>query len=472
MSTAVNKKKKARKSARQRADARGEARKTQNGAQPEKQREKLSVKEALHLFGKLLSHNWQWKICSLFVAVIIWSVLISQDPSMTREKTFNDVQLSVVGQDTLKTRGYVVVSNLDELPEIKLSADVPQLQYGAAAASTYYARVDLSRVTQAGAQSVPISYTNSSVYGAVSSVSPASVDVVVDEYVTRYRIPLSVRTEGELQDGYWADAASVDPSTINISGARSLISQVRSAKVTLDLSTLSVDEKEQSLALPIMLYDQSGMLIDSSDIRMTSDSLTLDSATVSVRIYELARIGVSGEVNITGEPAAGYRLASVNVVPETVLVAGDENAIILTKEIFSAAAVDISGRDRSFLATVPINVPDGAVYASTRRIVVSVVIEPIISTKLLKNIPLGVENVPDGLSANLQLRRCDLLVTGEQLWLDKLKAADFTLAADASGAGVGTLALPIKITYIGSDASGMKSAQAQPETADAVFTAE
>lgn len=470
MSTVFNKNKKNQK-AHSSASARKKAAK-QAQSKSEGQREKLDVKEALRLLGKALKHNWQWKVCSLFVAVIIWSVLISQDATLTRVKTFENVTLSVVGQDTLKSRGYVVISDLDELPEVKLNADVPQLQYGAAAASTYYARVDLSRITQAGEQSVPISYTNSSAYGAVSSISPASVDVVVDEYVTRYRIPLSVKTTGELQSGYWADTASVDPGTINISGARSLVSQVRSAKVTLDLSTITVDEKEQSLALPISLYDQSGNEIDSSDIRMTSDSLTLDSATVSVKIYEQSTIGVSGLVNIIGEPAEGYKLASVSVVPQTMLVAGDESALSLVSEIFASASVDISGCDRSFLATVPINIPDGAVYTSTKKIVVSVVIEPVIASKTFKNVPVSLVNVPEGLSGKLSIKRCDVVVTGAQLWLAKVTASELTAVADASEATVETVSLPLSADYAGSDPSGFVSALAQPETVVSAFTAE
>ena len=57
--------------------------------------EERSWRGDLAAFGarlkKSLSRNWGLKLTSLIIAVAVWGGLISQDASLTREKSFSDV---------------------------------------------------------------------------------------------------------------------------------------------------------------------------------------------------------------------------------------------------------------------------------------------------------------------------------------------------------------------------------------------
>ena len=54
--------------------------------------------------GHLFFHNGWVKLLSLAISLVLWAGLISQDPNVTRNKTFQNVKISVLGSSTLSSR--------------------------------------------------------------------------------------------------------------------------------------------------------------------------------------------------------------------------------------------------------------------------------------------------------------------------------------------------------------------------------
>ena len=74
----------------------------------------------------LLLKNWPFKLLALFISLLMWAGLITQDPTLTREKIFNDVKINVSGADAIKRNGMIVLTNLDEvIGSAQLHVDVP-----------------------------------------------------------------------------------------------------------------------------------------------------------------------------------------------------------------------------------------------------------------------------------------------------------------------------------------------------------
>ena len=140
------------------------------------------VMDTLRMLWQILKRNWGSKLLAFLLAVALWGGLITQDPTLTREKNFRNVAVTVSGTDTLKRNGLVVTSDLTQLLNgVNLSVNVPQMQYTGAQASNYNVRLDLSRITQPGEQDVRILTSNSSAYGSGIEVSPASVRLNVEK---------------------------------------------------------------------------------------------------------------------------------------------------------------------------------------------------------------------------------------------------------------------------------------------------
>lgn len=162
-----------------------------------------ALKGAPQRLWRLIYHNWPWKLLALFLALCLWAGLITQDPTLTRERVFTDVTVSVVGADTLRRNsGLIVLSGLeDENLTARLRVDVPQREYNTVTASNYNPRVDLTRITEAGEQTLRINTTSTSTYGTVRGISPETITVVVDQFVTNYRVPYPSTSSASIRKG-------------------------------------------------------------------------------------------------------------------------------------------------------------------------------------------------------------------------------------------------------------------------------
>ena len=296
---------------------------------------------------KLLTRNWGYKLLSLFLAAVIWSVLIAQDPTITREKTIPDVTLTVSGTDNMKRNGFIVTNDLsDQIQDVTIRASVPQMQYQTVSAANFVPRIDLSRVRSAGTQQVRILTTNSSSYGTVLEVTPASVTLEVEEYITRNRIPIVRETVGEMADGWYTTSTTLDPTTLTVSGPRSIVESVVRAEVVQDLSTVPAAEGVQRSALSFRLVDQQGNEIPRDMIRITplSSGMVIDSIIVEQEMYAYQQLEISTEDAVIGQPAEGYRVRSISFSPAYVDVAPEDPETDLTgTKLFAASPVDISG---------------------------------------------------------------------------------------------------------------------------------
>ena len=253
---------------------------------------------------RMLLNNWGFKLLALLLAVGLWAGLISQDPTLTREKVFNDVTINVTGNETIKRNGLIVVSDLSSLLQnATLRVDVPQMQYQSAQASYYNARIDLSRLTQTGAQEVRVLTTNSTAYGNVTEINPATLQIEVEEYITRYRIPVAVDTVGTVPDGYYATTPSLDPPLVAVSGPRSLVEKVVRAEAVLDLSALPEREGLVRTAIPFRLLDEQGNAVESSLLEVTSESVLVDSVVVEQTLYSFRALDLS-DVGLISAPTA------------------------------------------------------------------------------------------------------------------------------------------------------------------------
>ncbi len=407
------------------------------------------VKQFVWEIGRILFHNWPTKLLAVLLAVALWAGLITQDPTLTRERTFTNVPINVTGAETLKRNGLIVVSDLSEvLGDVNMNVAVPQMQYASVQASNYNVRIDLSRIKEAGTQQVRILSTNSSTYGTVSAVAPSTVQLEVDEYVTRYRIPVTMQTAGEAPEGYYAAAPSLDPPTIAVSGPKKLVEKIVQAECVVDQAKLPAREGTVRRAIPFILLDENGEAIRSDLLEVTSGSVLLDSIVVEQQVYTRRDIAMTDMGLVRGEPEEGYEIKSVHLTPETVTVAGRKSVLDALDLLYASSYIDASGLTRSVTQSMPIRQPAQLAHISASEIMVTVEIGPVVTTASFENIPVRVRGLGEGFTAHVDAAATSgtVHITGEELWLDTLNARSFTLVCDATGLTPGTYELPLLCT--------------------------
>lgn len=404
-------------------------------------------KEILQTLLRVLRNNWPFKLLALLISIALWSGLITQDPNLTRERVFEDVKITIAGTDAIKRNGMIVTTNLEEvLGTARLEVDVPQMRYDAAAGGFFNVRVDLSRVTETGPQELKILTTNSATYGNVTSVTPQSVQIEVEEYITRSRIPVNVNAAGTMPEGYYAGTAQPDPPLVAVSGPKSLVDKIVQAEAVLELSGMPRREGNVRTAAPFYLLDEEGNRVESPLLSVTSESVLLDSVVVEQYIYSAKEMRISDLSIIAGKPADGYEIKSVSFTPDVVKAAGRATNLDLLDTLYASSTVDVNEKTESFQQQLKVRRPTELIYLSADTITVEVEIGPVIQKKELEDQRVKVIHLSDDLRSFMEIETADLVINGPKLWVQGLRSYHVSLTCDAAGLTAGEYELPVICT--------------------------
>lgn len=397
---------------------------------------------------KSMLKNWPWKLLSLFLAMCLWAGLITQDPTLTRERVFNDVPLTVSGAETMRrSNGLIVLSGLEEENlNVRMRVEVPQREYNTVTSANYNPRVELSRITEPGEQTLRIAATSTTSYGIVEDIYPSSITVVVDRYVTNYRVPVTVNVTGKYPEGFHTDVISLDPSTVAISGPETIVDQIARVVVDFNASTLWARAGEYVNALPMRFITRDGKTVESDQLEVSSANVVLRTITAKQTLYPTRTIPLDNSTLITGQPARGYRVANVTTYPTQLTAAAESQEILDSIDsIVLENPVDVNGASESFHMTMRVRRPAELEHLSAASISVRVEIEPVMVSRVFDSVKLFARGVGSGLRASMNTGSLSALVTGPQLLVERLHNADVTAYVDVSGLSAGTYVLPVQL---------------------------
>jgi len=148
---------------------------------------------------------------------------------------------------------------------------------------------------------------------------------------------------------------------------------------------------------------------------------------------------------IKGTPAKGYQVSKVTVSPDTLRVAGDEDALDAVELLFAENAVDVSGASESFTASLRARKPSDLEYVSAESITVSVEIEPVTISRTFSSVKLSAQGIGSGLNVSLSHKTLSAVLTGPQLLLESLRTAHVSAYVDVTDLKAGEYELPVEI---------------------------
>lgn len=348
----------------------------QKSASSQNEKKPSVLQLLVRMLRHLILHNTLQKVIAIVISVILWAGLVSQDESLTRDKSFQEINVSVTGAETMRNNGYIVVSDLEELlKDVSITAAVPQKQYENADASAYNVRVDLSRINGTGEQELKILNTNSTAFGKVVSTNPSSVLVSVEDYIVRQRIPVSVTVNGDVPEEWYMSTPSVDPALVAVSGPRSLVETISRARAYVDTSEMDWDEKTHILNSTIKLYNRSGEEVDSKLVKTTSGSLTIDNVLIETTILPKLSFGTSEMIALNGSVAKGYEITDVKVSPESVWVAARQDVLEQMSELPMERNINVRNLNETTVFQLKVQKPSEDAVLSNETVTVTVVVE-------------------------------------------------------------------------------------------------
>ena len=344
-------------------------------------RSKEIGKQLLKAGKHILFHNGWVKLLAVLISLTLWAGLISQDNTLTRDKTWQNVSVSISGADTLKRNGFIVTSDLEEmLSNVTVSAAVPQKQYDAAETSAYNLRVDLTRINGTGEQELRILSTASSTYGKVVSTVPSTVTVQVEEYFVRQRIPVQVDVTGDYKNGWYGDwympSPSVDPVLVAVNGPRDIVNTISRAKATLNPENIEWAEGTMQTTSEIRLYNRSGEEVSSPLINITTESVIIDTVLVECSILPAKSFNIRNLIETQGMVKDGYRVSSVKVSPETIRVAARNEVLEQMDDIAMDRNINLQDLSETTVFQLKVQKPSEDAVLSNETVTVTVEVEP------------------------------------------------------------------------------------------------
>jgi YbbR domain-containing protein len=202
----------------------------------------------------------------------------------------------------------------------------------------------------------------------VVRVTPASVTVTIDRIETRTIQTAAVLVKGP-PTGYSVGKIVLNPSTIRVKGAHTVVSLISGASVPINLA--NVTTTLETSYTPVLLDGQGAPLKNDSQLQVYPPQIQVRipiSAQTSLKLLPVL-------VPLTGQVRAGYRVVSVTINPQEITAQGSPSDLTKTNAAV-AAPVHVTGRKAAFTTRVQLRLPKG-LSTGTLSAFVTIGIQPL-----------------------------------------------------------------------------------------------
>lgn len=383
-------------------------------------------------------------LLSVLMAVLTWSALVASDGTLTREKVFQNVSVNVTGESTLKSRGYIVMDDIEKMvPGVKMTVEIAQANYNRVSGTSYNPHFDLTKVQGVGENEIPISFS-SQLYGPVVECDPSCIVVNVERYMTR-RVPVVIEPVGEAPQGVYLDSYKTDPTMLSISGPQSLVTKVARAAAKLDLSALSAERMSDRTSLVIELQTSDGTPVISDKLEVTNQLVITDSVIVDTELVPVKRVPIDLNTLTKGEPAEGFVLAGVDVEKDELPVAAKQEVLDGIEFLIADQALDIAGASADVAGFVRIKRVTGVENTLPTEIAVTARIAEDEIERTMRQVEIEIDGLTAGYAAELSSRHVTVQLEGGYRFISGLEKQDVRLFVDAQGLEPGEHVLPVQI---------------------------
>lgn len=382
-----------------------------------------------------------WAVISLIASLFIW-VYITGTQEEIITQSFNNVEVMLIGEDTLQaTRGYVVTNVSAETVSVKISGTRGNI--GTLSASDVKAVIDVSLISSTGTltQYYTLTYPDNVNEDAVSLVSsnPQTISFDVTKMSSK-SVPVEAKFVGSTAENYIAGEVEFEPKTIKVSGPESMLEKIDHIYAEMGGDDLTMTRTAE---IPIVLIDKDGNT-------MESEGLEFDVPTVTVTIP----ISMMKEVPLYVQCVYGAGATEENTVisiePNKIMISGDTEIVSGINRI-DLATIDLTDFSLTHQDTYLIPLPNG-VENVTGVAQADVKIEITgVDTKVFTVTNISTRNLPSGYTLEeITTQSLEVRIRAPQDVLDQLQPSNLSAVADLSDiTQSGDMFVPVRIVVDG-----------------------
>lgn len=406
---------------------------------------------------KSLMNKSTLKILSLLIAILIWVVVKNvQDPMLVKVITripvtiVNEsylasnleVPLLIEGQDTVnvKVKGRESVVKELKREDFTAIADMTQI---------------ISMETTP--RMVPVKVSCEGLLDSDISVTPGNIQVDIEEQTSVEKI-IAVNTGDTIPDkNYEVGVLKANPEKVTISGPESIVNKIDRVVALVDVS----DRKETKIELDseLKIYDKNQDELSEKQLSyLDLKEIKNNKIKVTAEFWK-AQNKISVKADISGSPKYGYQVSEIKLVPDTISIAGTDEALQKLAEAgntleIPGSMIDVSGKSSDFEVNIDLTelLPENTKLARdlNSSVIVTVKILPYNSQDFeLSATQIQTENIPEDMDLVFGQEKITVRLKGKDEDLKNLKPETVQLKIDLKDYKEGEYTVPVTVTLPG-----------------------
>ena len=406
---------------------------------------------------KNMINKFTLKVLSLIIAILIWLLVRNvDDPIVVR--TFYEIPVSIEnasylaenleipllvdGKDTVKVRvkgARSVVSKLKK-EDIKAVADMTQI---------------ISKDTTP--IMVPVEVTGTGISDSDITVRPRNIQVDIEKQKSVEKTIAVSTGDTQPDKDYEIGNLKANPEKVTISGPETIINKIDKVVALIDVT----GRKESNIEIKsqLKIYDKnldelSPKQLEYLNIKEISDN----TIRIQAQFWKVKQ-SVKIKAEYSGEPKRGYEVDSINLVPDTISVAGTDEALKKLEQEGNTLEIpgkyiDVTDKTGDFEQNIDLS----ELLPEDLKLVRDLNSSVIATVKILPYNSRDYEVSVTQIEADNKAEDLDLIFQDEQITirskakeqdLDSLSAANIQVQIDLSGYGEGEYEVPVTVTLPG-----------------------
>lgn len=402
---------------------------------------------------KSLMNKFTLKILSLAIAVLIWLIVRNvQDPVIVQ--TFYDIPVTLVNESYLSNNMKIpLLIDGDDTVKVRIKAEesvIKELKK-----EDIVAQADMTQIyMDATPKMVPVEVTCKGIADDNITVTPRNIQVDIENQ-TSVEKTIAVNTGDTTPDkDYEVGSLQANPEKVTISGPESIINKID--KVVAKIDVTGMKESNVELDSELKIYDKNQDELSEKQLSYLNPAGVQDNKIKIQAQFWKVQKNVKIGSEYSGSPQYGYEVDSVSVVPETLSLAGTDEALQkLAVEgntlTIPASYIDVSGKDSDFDVKVDISelLPENMKLARdiNSTVIATVKILPYNSRDYeVSPTQIKVENKPENMNYKFEPDKIVARIKAKEEDLDNLKTDDIQMKIDLKDAKAGENTLPVTVT--------------------------
>ncbi len=381
-------------------------------------------------------------LISIVAALGLWFYVVTV-VSPNSDKVFTNIPVMLQSEVLLQERGLMITGmNTDN---VTLHLEGSRMDLNKLSSANITVTMDVSKIYEPGVHQLTYShyFPGDVASNAINVLSktPSTITVEVQERISK-DVPVVVEYNGSLAQDLIADKENKELSTetVNVTGPKSVIDQIHSAQIQVDLNGRSESFSE---VFAYTLCNERNQPVDVKSVTTNVEEITL-----TLKIMRVKELPLEVEIVYGGGATADN--TTVTVEPSSIWISGSDSVLAgLDKLVLGT--VNLAELTADETLQFAIKLPEGVTNESDVTVTeaaVNVSFENLNTKTITLKSDFQVINKPENVEIELLTQALEVQIRAAEEELEKVKPEDFKVVVDLAGAQQGTAKLKADITCI------------------------